>query len=87
MHAYLRNRAKILSPFTLRDIVYDIPKGPTLLRAKTNLESFVRVPGGRDGTMKRPDLVWLRAAGGREIHAAQPPILAAAERARKAAFS
>jgi hypothetical protein len=42
-------RAKILSVLTLRDIVYDIPKGPTPLRAETNLESFIRVPETRDG--------------------------------------
>jgi hypothetical protein len=42
-------RAKILSVLTLRDIVYDIPKGPAPLRAETNLESFVRVPGAQEG--------------------------------------
>jgi hypothetical protein len=41
MHAYLRNRAKILSAFTLRDIVYDIPKGPTYsARRQTSNRSF-----------------------------------------------
>jgi len=37
-------RAKTLCPLALREIVYDIPKGPTVLRAETNHELFVRVP-------------------------------------------
>src|SRR5215831_14444117 len=81
-------RAKTLCPRALREIVYDIPKGPTGLRAETNLESFVRVPVSRDGTKTDASYgLASRRAGGWDATnpAAQPAILRGVRRARKAA--